>query len=163
MSNNQFRFRTEAFQSDIASVKAIVESTGFFYESEVEIAIELVSERLSKGDASGYHFIFAEREGNVIGYACYGPIAGTQSSYDLYWIVVHKEYQRSGLGARLMGMSEETIAQRGGCRVYVETSSRPLYEPTRKFYSKCGYVEEALLTDFYAPGDSKVILTKTLR
>jgi hypothetical protein len=44
----------------------------------------------------------------------------------------------------------------------VETSSRPLYEPTRRFYLACGYRLEAQLEDFYAPGDGKVIFLKVL-
>jgi hypothetical protein len=47
--------------------------------------------------------------------------------------------------------------------VYVETSSRDQYEPTRRFYLKCGYRVDAVLEDFYAPGDGKVIFVKALR
>ena len=46
--------------------------------------------------------------------------------------------------------------------MYVETSSRPIYRPTRQFYVKCGYTEDALLEDYYAPGDGKVIYRKKL-
>ncbi|MDY6910698.1 MAG: hypothetical protein SWC40_12285, partial [Thermodesulfobacteriota bacterium] len=38
--------------------------------------------------------------------------------------------------------------------------SRSLYEPTRAFYHRCGYARAALLQDFYAPGDHKVIFVK---
>ncbi len=50
----------------------------------------------------------------------------------------------------------------GGSRVYVETSSRPLYEPTRAFYLARGYREEARLPDFYGPGDAKVMYVKVI-
>ncbi|MCX5832942.1 MAG: hypothetical protein NTV99_00205 [Deltaproteobacteria bacterium] len=59
-------------------------------------------------------------------------------------------------------MTEEKIAGLGGKRIYVDTSSRPLYEPTRLFYEKCGYRKEAVLKDFYAEGDSKFIYSKAL-
>ena len=52
--------------------------------------------------------------------------------------------------------------QAGGRRVYVETSGRAQYEPTRRFYEACGYAREAVLTDFYAPGDDKVIYGQSL-
>ena len=61
-----------------------------------------------------------------------------------------------------MAAAETHIAARGGRRVYVETSSRAQYEPTRAFYLRCGYRVEATLADFYATGDSKVILIKVL-
>ena len=73
-----------------------------FPPNGVDVAIELVDERLSKGTASGYYFLFAEREGLTIGYACYGPIACTQHSYDLFWIAVDVRHQRSGLGRHLL-------------------------------------------------------------
>lgn len=147
---------------DEARVREIVASTGFFHAEEVAIAVELVEERRSKGDASGYHFLFLERDGITIGYACFGPIPATQSSYDLYWIAVHSDYQRQGLGLVLMQASEAAIAARGGTRVYVDTSSRPSYAPTRSFYARAGYKLVADLTDFYAPGDGKSIYCKVV-
>ena len=41
-------------------------------------------------------------------------------------------------------------------------SNRHHYLPTRGFYLRCGYRQEALLKDFYAPGDDKVIYIKLL-
>ena len=38
----------------------IVQSTGFFYDHEIEIAVELVTERLTHGESTGYYFVFAE-------------------------------------------------------------------------------------------------------
>jgi hypothetical protein len=46
--------------------------------------------------------------------------------------------------------------------VYIETSNRPQYEPTRGFYLRCGYRIDAVLEDFYAAGDAKVIYVKAL-
>ncbi len=57
---------------------------------------------------------------------------------------------------------ENLIFRRGGRRIYIETSSRPQYEATRAFYRAQGYREEACLEDFYAPGDGKIIYTKSL-
>jgi hypothetical protein len=54
------------------------------------------------------------------------------------------------------------MAQRGARRIYADTSSRPQYEPTRRFYEACGYRREAFLADFYAPGDGKIIFGKEL-
>ncbi len=54
------------------------------------------------------------------------------------------------------------MAGRGARRIYADTSSRPQYEPTRAFYLACGYTQEALLADFYAAGDGKVIFVKIL-
>jgi hypothetical protein len=49
-----------------------------------------------------------------------------------------------------------------GRRVYVETSSKAKYEPTRAFYVRCGYAEEARFRGFYAEDDDKVVYVKSL-
>ncbi len=155
-------FRKKPTPTDAQTVRHLVQSTGMFYPFEVDVAVELVEERLAKGASSGYFFMFAESEGQVVGYACYGPIACTQGSYDLYWIVVDKNHQRRGVGRALLRRAEREIARRGGRRVYIETSSRQQYAPTRAFYQRSGYCAEAVLSDFYAPGDDKVIYVKDL-
>ena len=48
-------FRTTPEKNDIKRVMEIVESTKFFYDHEVEIAAELVAERLSQGESTGYY------------------------------------------------------------------------------------------------------------
>jgi hypothetical protein len=49
-----------------------------------------------------------------------------------------------------------------GRRIYIETSSQAKYAPTREFYRRCGYEPEAVLKDFYADGDDKLIYVKAL-
>jgi D-alanine-D-alanine ligase len=147
---------------DPEHVREIVESTGFFSPAETAVAVELVEERLQRGLESGYLFLFAERGDAMLGYSCYGPIAGTRSSFDLYWIAVHHDFRTQGLGSWLLRETETLIRDQGGTRIYVETSSREQYVPTRRFYERHGYFREALLKDFYAPGDGKVVYVKVL-
>ncbi|HLN54665.1 MAG TPA: hypothetical protein VK207_01665, partial [Bacteroidales bacterium] len=65
-------FRTTPIPSDIQAVRDIIVSTKFFYDHEVEIAVELVQERLSQGEESGYYFVFAEADGRTVAYSCFG-------------------------------------------------------------------------------------------
>ena len=157
----EISYRRDVRTSDRDGVCEIVRSTGFFTPSEVDIAVELVDENLARGQRSGYSFLFAERAGRVLGYACFGPIPGTMSSYDLYWIAAHRLYHRKGIGSLILRRSEVLMAEEGCRRVYVDTSSRLQYAPTRLFYESCGYCRVAFLTDFYAPGDDKIIYCKT--
>ena len=148
---------------DEASVRALVHSTGFFSPEEEDVAAELVREALERGEeASGYSFLFLEERGRLLSYACFGRIPGTRSSFDLYWIATQADEQGRGHGRRLLAASEARIRALGGTRVYVETSSRAQYEPTRAFYERCGYEQVALLDDFYAPGDGKVVYCKVV-
>jgi GNAT superfamily N-acetyltransferase len=154
--------RDEVVASDAAAVREIVASTGMFYDYETDVAVELVDERLRKGPASGYCFVLAELDGRVVGYACYGPIACTLHSYDLFWIVVHQQFQGHGLGRLLLEESERQIAAAGGRRIYVETSGRDQYLPTRTFYEHTRYERVSTLEDFYGPGDDKVTYLKVV-
>lgn len=154
-------FRDEPRPSDAGEVRGIVASTGFFRDDEVEVAVELVDERLAEGLDSGYHFLFADEPetGRPMGYACFGPIPCTIGSFDLYWIAVHDSHQRRGLGRALLAEVERRIA---GRRLYIETSSLPKYGPTRAFYLRCGYTEEGRFESFYREGDDKIVYSKRL-
>jgi ribosomal protein S18 acetylase RimI-like enzyme len=160
--NRKHTYRQEVRPEDREAVGRHVRATGFFSEEEHLIAVELVDERLARGEASGYFFLFAEEGDQLLGYTCFGPIPGSIHSYYLYWIAVDPKAQGRGLGKQLMAESERLMAARGARRIYADTSSRPQYEATRSFYHACGYVQEALLDDFYAPGDGKVIFVKVL-
>jgi GNAT superfamily N-acetyltransferase len=162
MITGDVRFRRKVGEEDARYVRNVVESTGFFSAEEADIAVELVLERLRAGADSGYDFLFAELGGGMAGYSCWGRVPGTASSYDLYWIVVRQDLRGKGIGKELMARSESLIAEAGGTRVYIETSSRGQYDGTRKFYARCGYEVEAVLKDFYTPGDGKVIYRKVL-
>ena len=163
MSEQSIHFRIKTLKEDENNIRDIVTSTGFFNQEEIDIAVELVTENLQKGEeVSGYHFIFAEIDGKTVGYSCFGPIPATKLSYDLYWIAVHENNRGMGIGKKLLVESEKAIKKMGGQRVYIETSSRAQYDPTRAFYTGCNYETAAILEDFYAPGDSKYIFLKVL-
>jgi len=148
--------------ADRAPLESLIRATGFFNPEEIAVALELVDDRLAEGEASHYRFLVGEREGRVAGYACWGPIPGTLAAADLYWIVVHPDFQGQGAGAALLRAAEEWIAAEARARIYVETSTRPQYQPTRAFYLACGYRLVSELVDFYGPGDGKASFLKVL-
>ena len=155
-------FRYEPATSDIETIREIVKSTDYFYDYEIEVAVELIVERLDKRLASGYEFVFVEDEGKTIAYSCYGLIACTKNSYDLYWIVTHNDYRGKGIGKQLLKETEDKVNQAGVSNIYAETSSLPNYLPTRKFYETNGYKAESVLKNFYNENDDKVTYVKTL-
>ena len=147
----------------LVRVKDITESSGFFTPEEVEMACEVAEEAVAKGEeASGYSFIFAEVEGVVVGFSVCGKIPCTDERYRIYWLAVDDEYRGSGVGSQLLLETEKLITDKGGKRVYLETSGRPQYQPTRDFYRKCGYIAEAMLENYFYDGDGMVIYVKIL-
>lgn len=158
----EIKFRTTPVKSDIKRVMEIVESTKFFYDHEVEIAAELVAERLAHGESTGYHFVFAEVDGVTAAYACFGPITMSKTCFDLYWIATHNDYRGKGIGRKLL---EETYkyAVNLGCKIIIaETSGLEHYAPTRAFYISNNFTLEATLKDFYQEGDDKLFYTKRI-
>ena len=155
-------FRTIPEKRDIQRVLEIVESTKFFYDHEVEIAAELVAERLSHGESTGYYFVFAEVDGITAAYSCYGPITMSKTCFDLYWIATHNDFRGKGIGRQLL---EETYkhAREMGCKIIIaETSGLDHYMPTRAFYDSNKFDLEARLKNFYDEGDDKLFYTKRI-
>jgi len=163
-------------------VREILEATGVFTDEEVDVGIEVFDERARSESACGvgaphasnetprelreaqlppYEYVGAfSDDGELVGYACYGATPGTDRTYDLYWIAVHPEQQGTGGGTALLARVEGELRERNARLVVVETSSRPAYEPTRRFYERRGYAVAARMRDFYAPGDDRLIFTK---
>jgi GNAT superfamily N-acetyltransferase len=160
------KIRRSLNPSDRDSLEELIRATEFFNPEEIEVALELVDDRVTNGESSHYRFLVAESDGQiggqVAGYACWGPIPGTIASADLYWIVVHPQFQGKKIGAAVLQAAEDWMASAGRTRVYVETSTRPQYLPTRSFYVACGYQLVSELVDFYAPGDGKAVFLKVL-
>ncbi|RJP78579.1 MAG: N-acetyltransferase [Desulfobacteraceae bacterium] len=155
-------FRHEPCESDCHKIETLLAATGFFHSYEIDVAIELVNERLAKGTDSGYHFVLYDIDGFLAGYACYGATPCTLSSYDIYWIAVHPDFQKRGIGKNIYDETELLIQKAHGTRIYVDTSQSEKYLPTRKFYEHIGFQQAALLEDFFAPGDGKIIYCKVL-
>ena len=156
-------FRTVPREEDIEAIRSIVASTAVFRSDEIDVAVELIEERLRRGIASGYFFVFADEGNRTLGYTCFGPIACTVASHDLYWIAVAKEHHNRKIGSALMAETEKHIRTMGGKRVYIETSSRSDYQATRGFYLRHGYAVEATIRNFYDDNDDKVIYSRELR
>jgi len=156
-----FHYRYKLKKSDRKKIRDLLLSTGFFYDHEIKVAVEIMELAYRKGEnSSGYHFVIAENENKVLGFSCFGAAPCTVASYDLYWLAVYKDSMNRGLGGKILSHTESIISGKGGVNIWVETSSRSTYSPTRAFYKKKGYMIQAELPDFYAPGDNKVIFLK---
>lgn len=154
----KMKIRNQLIKSDIQAVRNILNSTGFFYDSEVDVAAELAQENFEKGEEiSGYFFTIVEVEEKIVAFSCYGKTPCTEASYDLYWIAVNQNQKGKGIGKMLMKMLEEHVAKLDGKNIWIETAGRPLYNPTRKFYENYGCKLVAELPEFYGEDDSKVI------
>ncbi len=149
-------------RTDRSPLQRLLVDTGYFTDDEVAIALELIDDVLEKPAQQDY-VIRVCRDGEaVLGYYCVGPTPATEGTYDLYWIAVAPSMHGKGIGSALIAHAEQLICSRGGRLVVAETSSRPQYEKTRRFYRTCGYAELAQIQGYYRPGDDLVIFGKYL-
>jgi GNAT superfamily N-acetyltransferase len=148
---------------DRKSIEEILRSTEYFYDFEIQTALEIADETLTKGiETSGYYWMKIADEDGLIAFANYGKNAFSTHSWDLYWIAVHQNSRNKKLGSVLLKAIEDDIRKMGGKILWIETSGRSLYAATESFYRKNGYELQASLKDFYGPDDPKQIYSKVL-
>lgn len=138
----------------------ILRDTPEFEPEEIPVAEEVIDTGLAEPEY--YHLLVAECDGALAGYICYGQTPLTKSTWDIYWLAVEKRRRGQGIGGVLLKSAEENIAQKQGRLIIIETSSKPLYENTRRFYLWHKYQFVCRIEDFYAPGDDKIIFKKVL-
>jgi ribosomal protein S18 acetylase RimI-like enzyme len=147
--------------ADKTPLMRILKNTPEFKPFEVVVAEELIDYYLSDGVKSGYNILIAD-DGEVAGYVCYGETPCTVGTWDIYWIAVSQDKRGKGIGKLLDSAAETAIRKANGRLAFIETSSTPLYDNTRRFYQGRGYETIARIPDFYMPGDDKLILQKKL-
>lgn len=141
---------------------AFTEATGFFHSDEVEI-VRSMFEDWHKNPASDEYLWIVYRESDdapPLGFAVYGPASLAVGTYDLYWIVVNKHHQDKKIGSALLEHIEEDLRAREARQLYIETSDKEQYLPTRAFYERRGYTLVAHFKDYYDLDDGKVIYFK---
>jgi ribosomal protein S18 acetylase RimI-like enzyme len=138
----------------------IAHETNVFKPHELVALQEVLDDYYATGIHHGHHAVTYEQAGKAVGFAYYAPAAMTDRTWYLYWIAVSKQIQARGIGARLLHHAEEDIRKANGRVLFIETSSLPHYELTRKFYLKQGYEQHAALRDYYTDGDDMVIFRK---
>jgi len=148
--------------ADTPILLKLTEGTGVFKPHEVEALNEVLSDYHAEMRAAGHIAVTFEQHGSILGYAYYAPAAMTDRTWYLYWIAVTRDIQAKGIGGKLLRHAEEDIRQHNGRVLFIETSSLPSYELTRKFYLKHGYEATGVLRDYYSDGDDMVVFRKKM-
>jgi ribosomal protein S18 acetylase RimI-like enzyme len=158
-------FRSVVRKEDAEAADALARASGVFNEGEACIARELIDDHLVKGaDGSGYYFLLADGPGRLDAMVCFGPIPATEHRAEMYWIDVHPDARRDGLGSQIEAAMEEVLIKNWNIKYLVcQTSSRPDYAPARNFYRSRGFVQVAEIPHWYADDDNLCFFRKELR
>ena len=150
--------------TDRPALEGALRSDQTFRPDEVAVALELIDDALGKPD-SDYWFRLAVADddpGRVLGYICYGPTPMTESSYDLYWIVVHADARGQGVAKVLIDAMEADLRERSATGIRIETSHLESYGSARRVYDRHEYSEVGRIPDFYRTGDDLITFYKKL-
>lgn len=147
---------------DVPLLVDIVRACRMFRNDEIAVAHEVLQEAGRDADSSHYHVLVAESSGRAVGWSCHGRVPMTDATYDLYWIVVHPDAQRCGVGRALLEAVESQLRGQGARWLLAETSSTAAYEKTREFYLRCGFTVVGVVPDFYRKLDGRITFGKRL-
>lgn len=153
----------DATPDDTPSARQLAVDTRMFEEAEShEVEQQLLA--VINGEAPG-SVITAHDGESVVGSAYVAPEPFSDRCWNLYFLVVDPQQHSNGVGSLLVAEVEQRLRALGSdvARVLlIETSSTDQYNATRAFYRGRGYVEEAIIRDFYGPDDNKVVFWKGL-
>jgi len=154
----EFRLRP-MISCDKLHLMALLRDTAEFEPAEIPVAEEVIDAYL---DSPGQYYTItvALIKSAIVGYVCFGQTPLTRLTWDIYWMAVANEKRGLGIGKTLLESAENAICQAGGKLILVETSSKPSYLNTRRFYLKNGYRRVSRIVDFYDRGDNLLTFEK---
>ncbi len=151
-----------ARNADRQPVLLILTATRFFRPDELKVAKEVFDDSLKKKFRNAYLSFAAHYAKKTVGWICFGPTPCTVGTFDIYWVVVAPSFQHRGIGSRLVRFAEEKIKKYKGRMIAIDTSASTRYKTTRSFYERNHYQQTAVIKNFYAPGDHKIIYVKSI-
>jgi ribosomal protein S18 acetylase RimI-like enzyme len=107
----------------------------------------------------------AVMDGVQVGFVTYRVNADDETA-ELTWIGVRPDFQRKGIGRRLVGAIEQELIGRGVKTLEVSTVAPTVnYEPyaqTRRFYHAIGFSDVRIEPKGFPRGDDKLLLRKQI-
>lgn len=146
---------------DTTALIALANATGLFEPNQLEELGEILSDYF-EGNSDSDRFWLVDEDNGLVGVAYCETERMTDRTWNLQLIAIRPDRQGQGRGTALLRYVEQTLVERGGRMLLVETSGTPEFEHTRAFYRKCGYDEEARIRDFYTEGADKIVYCKAL-
>lgn len=100
----------------------------------------------------------AERNGEVIGFALYGDVAGSAGTARMHFISVAASARLRAVGRSLCAAAVADLVAGGARLVIAEVPDDPVLVSGRALLTRCGFAEEARVPDYYRDGVALLIL-----
>ncbi|WP_425987277.1 GNAT family N-acetyltransferase [Brevundimonas sp. TWP2-3-2] len=143
---------------DLTAAKDVINTTGLF---PGEMLDEMAAPFLTGMASNDLWFVALDTQ-VVVGLVYCSQERMTDGTWNLLLIAVRESEQGQGVGSRLTRHLEQTLSQRNGRVLIVETSGLPDFDRTRAVYKRLDYVEVARIPEFYTAGEDKVVFWKLL-
>ena len=150
---------TATTAAHIHSLQAILDRTGLFPS-------EMLPDMLRTSLANPQNrelWLTCESDGEIIGFCYAAAEAITDGTWNMLAIAVHPDRQGSGAGTAMAAALESRLRELGQRLLIADTSGTSSYSRTRQFYRNNGYLQEAVIRDFWGEGDDKVTFWKSLQ
>jgi ribosomal protein S18 acetylase RimI-like enzyme len=150
---------------DVGAIRALAIGNGMFAPDDMG-GFDAELQSYLDGTSQGSRWIVArDDDERMVGAGYYAPEPFGDRVWNLYFLAVDEGRHRLGVGSALVEHVEQALRAEGEdvARVLiVETSSGAAYEGARRFYARQGFVEEAVIREYYGPGEAKIVFWKTL-
>jgi ribosomal protein S18 acetylase RimI-like enzyme len=145
-------------KTDISGLKQVVDASGLFPSAHLD---EMIADYFDCSETKDIWFAFLEKDQPVaVGYCV--PEKFTEGTFNLLAIGVSPEAQRKGIASQMMHYIEQRLKQEHGRVLIVETSSDNAQIGARSLYNKIGYLQAAVIKDFWKDGEDKIVFWKKL-
>lgn len=151
---------------------------------DIDVVVDIIREHEEMdGDCSGEYYrgyfgdsgrIESAREENFVALdSATGEVIGvcgfSPDKYDtprilwLNWFYLSKKFHGRGIGAGLLKYTLDRIAEQNINKVYLDTSSYPIYARAIKLYKDFGFEIEGDFIDYFDKGENCVIMGLDLK
>lgn len=91
------------------------------------------------------------------------PEVMTNNVWNILMLWISPSHQRQGVGQLLIQEIEKVLATKKARLLLVETSSHVDFSAARAFYTKHGFINEAIIRNYYDVDEDKLIFTKDMQ
>ncbi|MFK7869000.1 MAG: GNAT family N-acetyltransferase [Roseobacter sp.] len=138
--------------ADLPQLAEVVDAAGLF---PGELLAGMVA------DKEAALWLAASVEGRAVGLCFTEPEDFAPGVWNMRALGVDPALHRQGVGAALVTTTEGMLRKKATRLVIVETSDAAEFEGARRFYQSQHYQCAARIPNFWAPGEAKVICTKS--
>lgn len=141
----------------------MMQNTGVFSVQAINLAMEAIDTYLFNSEENDYRVVVAaEPSGQAVAFACYGPVAGTEGTCRLYWLVVTPAWQHQGIGTQLLEWVEGQMRTEGARLMVLEITSESSHAIFVRFFTERTYKPSGRIRNYFRSGEDILFYVKPL-